>query len=64
MAAASKFMLMRMKPPGPAAPGLNSSKYLSMGTAFNMSSMKIPAQATETFRGSQNTELEKVQLNL
>ena len=38
-----KFMAMRMNPPSPPAPGLNSSKYLSMGTASRMSLMKMPA---------------------
>lgn len=32
-----KFMATRMKPPSPPFLGLNSSKYLSMGTASKMS---------------------------
>ena len=35
-------MATRMKPPSPPAPGLNSSKYLSMGTASRMSWTKMP----------------------
>lgn len=33
-----------MKPPSPPAEGLNSSKYLSMGTASRMSDTNMPAQ--------------------
>ena len=35
-------MATLMKPPSPPAPGLNSSKYLSMGTASRMSWTKMP----------------------
>ena len=44
----SKAIATLMKPPSPAAPGLNISKYLSIGTASRMSSTKMPAwQARE-----------------
>lgn len=39
-----KDMWTLMNPPSPAAPGLNISNHLSMGTASKISSTKIPAQ--------------------
>ena len=39
-----KDMCTLMKPPSPAAEGLNISNHLSMGTASKMSSTKIPAK--------------------
>lgn len=41
-----KDMWTLMNPPSPAAPGLNISNHLSMGTASRMSSTNIPAQGS------------------
>lgn len=45
-----------MKPPSPPAEGLNSSKYLSMGTASRMSDTNMPARACG---GSQEAQEEE-----